>query len=56
MGKVQCKTLKQNKEDIEFIEYSIANRNTPLDKKVKDEYIYLKTKIENDIVTFFKQA
>lgn len=47
MGKVQCISLKAKNEMWNILEKSINNINTPLDKKIYDEYYKLKNELKN---------
>ena len=47
MGKVQCVSLKSKIEMWEIIEKSINNIDTPLDKKIYDEYYRLKLELKS---------
>ena len=44
MGKVQCVSLKNRSENWLMIEKHLKNINTPLDKKIHDEYYTIKNK------------
>jgi len=49
MGKTQCVSLKAKTEFWEIIEKSINNIDTPLDKKIYDEYYKLKANLKSKI-------
>lgn len=42
MGKIQCVSLKSNVEVWSRIEKGMNNKNTPIEKKIADEYLKLK--------------
>jgi hypothetical protein len=43
MGKIQCVSLKSGNIDImQMIERGLINKDTPLDKKISEEYKHLK--------------
>jgi hypothetical protein len=44
MGKIQCVSHGKNEHFRDLIEKSLKNANTPLEKKIHDEYFNLKTK------------
>jgi hypothetical protein len=44
MGKIQCTSLKQRSDNWLMIERYLNNINTPLDKKIHDEYYSIKNK------------
>jgi hypothetical protein len=47
MGKIHCNTLK-NKSDFQMLEKYLNNINTPLDKRIHEEYYSLKNKKTNE--------
>lgn len=43
MGKIQCVALKSRQGSFQFIERYLNNMNTPLEKKIYEEYIAIKS-------------
>jgi hypothetical protein len=48
MGKIQCTSIKHKPESWQLIEKYLNNLNTPLEKKIHDEYYTLKTKNKDE--------
>lgn len=49
MGKVQCVSVNHRRESFQFIEKYLNNINTPLERKMHDEYYHLKNQMKGKL-------